>query len=173
MGQPMPGVEPPRCYFHLGRKADVVKAEVNLRNAAVALLEQQRVTAEKHGLPADLPDPLQALLDLAREAAAWKEALRSLVGELTSIRYRLATGEQLRAEVVVYERAMDRLGRLLVDIARLGVEDRLARVAEHQLRAVEQAMLDTLDELAPILGFDRDDDRIRPVLAKHLRKVER
>ena len=49
-------------------------------------------------------------------------------------------GEQLRAEVAVLERAMDRCGKLLTDLARLNIEERLAAVREATARMLEQAL---------------------------------
>lgn len=86
-------------------------------------------------------DPLSALARLAGEVAAWREAMAAKVNELTELRYSGAkTGEQLRAEVELYERAMDRLERILVAMARLNIDERLARIQEQQAAAVVAAV---------------------------------
>jgi hypothetical protein len=47
-----------------------------------------------------------------------------------SWRYEGATAEQVRAEIVLYERALDRTARVLTDIARLDIEERQMRLAD-------------------------------------------
>src|SRR5580692_7153568 len=71
---------------------------------------------------APVTDPLSALQRLAGRAAAWEDIIGEKVNELHSLRYSTEGGEQLRAEIAVMERAMDRLGKLLVDIAKLNIE---------------------------------------------------
>jgi hypothetical protein len=98
-------------------------------------------------------DPLLALQKLAGRALAVEETIGRIVNDLTSIRYGSEHGgEQLRAEVAVLERAMDRVGRLLVDMAKLNiderVEERLKRITEWQavqLGEVVRRVLERLD----------------------------
>jgi hypothetical protein len=77
-------------------------------------------------------------------------------------------GEQLRAEVSVLERAMDRCGRLLVDIAKLNIEERLAKITETQARLVSDALAATFREMGLPAEQQRD---ARGRLARHLRSV--
>ena len=95
-------------------------------------------------------DPLEALQRLAGRALALEETIGHLVNDLSSIRYEAGGeggGEQLRAEVAVLERAMDRCGKLLVDIAKLNIDERLVRVTEKQAAMAEKALLSTLGEM--------------------------
>ena len=100
-------------------------------------------------------DPLEALQRLAGRALALEETIGHLVNDLSSIRYESGGdggGEQLRAEVAVLERAMDRCGKLLVDIAKLNIDERLVRVTEKQAGLAEKALLATLAEMGMDAG---------------------
>jgi hypothetical protein len=110
------------------------------RTGRVAALNER---AERFLYQADAPpvtDPLSALQRLAGRAAAWEDIIGEKVNELHSLRYSTEGGEQLRAEIAVMERAMDRLGKLLVDIAKLNIEGRLATVREATAQMLEQAL---------------------------------
>ena len=130
-----------RCRMHLGKKA----AAVILEAEAARLLYRHDATP--------CGDPLEALQRLAGRALALEETIGQLVNDLTSIRYEDVKGaEQLRAEVAVLERAMDRCGHLLVDIAKLNIDERLARVTEKQAAMAEKALLATLGEMGMDTG---------------------
>ena len=69
-----------------------------------------------------MTDPEAALQQLAGEVLRLKDILAERVSELQAWRYESKLGaEQLRAELGLLERAQDRAGRLLVDLARLGL----------------------------------------------------
>lgn len=155
------------CTFHGG----------STRTGRVSALNQQ---AERLLHRMDAPpcsDPLEALQRLAGRALALEEVIGKLVNDLTEIRYESGGdsefgkgggGEQLRAEVGVLERAMDRCGRLLVDIAKLNIDERMARVTERQAEMMQTALTDVLGEM----GFEpaqQADARKR--IARHLRVV--
>jgi hypothetical protein len=59
-------------------------------------------------------------------------------------------GEQLRAQVGVYERAMDRYEPILADMARLGPDERLVRVQQGQAALMTSIFLGALAD--PGLG---------------------
>jgi hypothetical protein len=118
---------------------------------------------------APVTDPLEALQRLAGRALALEETIGGLVNNLRSVRYGSEEGgEQLRAEVSVLERAMDRCGRLLVDIAKLNIEERLAKITETQARLVSDALAATFREMGLPAEQQRD---ARGRLARHLRSV--
>ena len=118
--------------MHLGEQAQPVIAEAKLQQQAAKLLYQRDATP--------VTDPLSALQRLAGRAAAWEDIIGEKVNEMRSIRYSTEEGgEQLRAEIAVMERAMDRLGRLLVDIAKLNIEERLAGIRKQTADMLERA----------------------------------
>lgn len=87
-------------------------------------------------------DPLTELSKLAGVVLSWKDAIAERVNELTSVRYS-ATGagtEQLRAEVALFERALDRCASVLGLMARLDIDGRMARISERQAEAIVRAL---------------------------------
>jgi hypothetical protein len=130
--------------------------------------EQIRAVLAELDTPA-IGDPLSSLLKLAGQVIAWQEATAALVNRLTSIRYEAAGGgEQLRAEVALYERAMDRAAHVLSAIARLNIEERLTRVTERQADAVIGA-IDTALAAAGVTG--QEAARAKQAAARHLRSA--
>lgn len=135
------------CGFHGGR------APQNKRAAAGRALEREVSIALERldGSPVD--NPLTELAALGGRARAWMNLMESRVQRLletgdadnsgesgADIRYRGAAGEQLRAEVALYERAMDRLGKFLTDYGRLNIDERLAHITEMQAERVIAAI---------------------------------
>jgi hypothetical protein len=55
-------------------------------------------------------------------------------------RYAGRTGEQMRAEIVLYERAMERLGSMLVAIAKLNLDARLVGIRQNTLDMLDRAL---------------------------------
>ena len=81
----------------------------------------------------DLPpveDPLSELAKVCAQVVAWKDSMAGRVNELNSLRYSTEGGEQLRAEVALWERALDRCERFLTAMARLDIDERLAKISE-------------------------------------------
>ncbi len=109
--------------------------------------------------------PFEAFAALASEAVALKDYFASRVTELRVLHAR-SNDAAVRAEVALYERAMDRAGRFLTDWVRLGIDDRLVKVQEEQVRVVTEALDRTLDEL----GISHPD--VKRVLGRHLRAIE-
>lgn len=149
------------CKLHAGSAPSNTLHAEKLR----ANDEARRALAQLDVAPVD--DPLAALLKLAGQVVAWQTATAGLLDDLTAVRYQsMQGGEQLRAEVALYERAMDRAAAVLAAIARLNIEDRLAKVTERQADAVIAAIDAALAE-AGITG--RDAARAKQAAARHLR----
>jgi hypothetical protein len=159
---PMNGGE--RCRMHGGSSPQ-----------AKAAAERRQIEAGALALLADLDvdpvgDPLAALLRLGGQVISWQAATARLVNELESIRYRAGNGtEQLRAEVVLFERATDRACQVLATIARLNIDERLAAVSERQAEAVIGAVEAAL-AAAGVSGDLAAEGR--RAAARHLRLVE-
>ena len=148
--------------MHLGQKAGPVIAEAKLQEQAAKLLYQRDA--------APVTDPLTALQKLAGQAVAWMDIIGDLVNGLrNSLRYEDAKGaEQLRSEVALMERGMDRTGKLLVDIAKLNIEGRLAGVRQQTADMLERA-LDAALEKAEV-GLDKQAEA-RETFRRHLKVV--
>jgi hypothetical protein len=134
------------CRVHGGAAAQV-------RAAASRRLKAEAVEAEvKNALAYESIDPvtnpLEALSLLAAEAMAMKEALAARVNSLKQVRYSAhgSGTEQLRAEVGLYERALDRTAKFLDLLVRSGFEEQ--RIALGAARAA--LMIQVLDRI-----FDR------------------
>src|SRR5271167_3467892 len=108
------GSSPPRCMTHGmagggdGRKSatmNLVEGKAADRLGAILAANGDRLLR-----PEAIGNPLSELLELAGEIKAGKEILRSLVSELykdNKIRYMHSkAGEQLRVEILLYERAL-------------------------------------------------------------------
>lgn len=135
---------------------------------------RQKAEADARQVLADLEvapvgDPFAALLRLAGQVLAWQEATARLVNELETVRYRGANGaEQLRAEVVLYERAMDRAATVLAVIGRLNIDERLTRISEQQANMIYGAVMTALR----VAGLSPEQqDRVKPEIARQLRAV--
>lgn len=128
-----------KCRMHLGKKA----APVVAAHEALVELARRGVT------PVD--NPLFALAALAGEIVTVKDIFRDRVARLQEQAWRYQDdrgGEQLRAEIAMYERALDRSARVLADIARLKIDERLTAITEQQgqmLASVVVAVLERLD----------------------------
>jgi hypothetical protein len=99
-----------------------------------AMEEQLAEVMTEHGQrlasPPAIGDPLEALLKLADQVVELCAIMRDRVSELNMDQWRYAhnrVGEQIRTEVYLYERALDRAGKMLVSIAKL-------RIAEHKVQ---------------------------------------
>lgn len=142
-GTDHPGVG--NCKHHGGATPNG-KKYASAQKAARIERSAERVLYQRGADPVE--NPLTALQALAGRALALEQAIGEIVNDLNGFRYESdGGGEQLRAEVVVLERAMDRAGRLLVDIAKLNIEERLAKVTEAQTALVADALAAVLGEM--------------------------
>lgn len=128
------------CRIHGGRASQVLAAAK--RRLAAEKVESDVKDAIAFESRAGVKEPLEQLALLADEALAMKEALAGRINGLKSIRYSAhgSGTEQLRAEVALYERAMDRAARFLDLLAKSGFEERRIRVTEHQATMVVMVM---------------------------------
>lgn len=134
------------CGFHGGHAFQNKAA--GLRRVAEEKLERQ-VSNTLARLDVEAVDnPLAALSQLAGQVVAWQNALADKVNALSEVRYQDARGgEQLRSEVALYERAMDRCNTVLGTISRLNIDERMAVINEKQTDRVIAAIEAVLDFL--------------------------
>lgn len=113
-------------------------------------------------------NPLAAYAQFAGRVMAWMQHMDNLLDGLQSPRYEGATAEQIRGEVQLYERAMDRANQVLGAYARLGIDDRLARVTERQGEQIAQILTAVLADL----GLpDETQQEARRGVVRHLRSL--
>lgn len=114
-----------KCRMHVGRRAAAVRLDAEAADALARL---------------DLPpveDPLSELAKVCAQVLGWKDRIAMKVNALTSLRYEGdGSGEQLRAEVALWERALDRCERFLTAMARLDIDERLAKISEQRAEVI-------------------------------------
>lgn len=147
------------CKWHGG-------ASPNGRKHAVS--DQARAELARLSLP-PVDDPLSALAAITAEVIGWKDQMAGLVNKLASVRYEAqgdgGGGEQLRAEVALLERAFDRCEKFLTAMARLNIDERLARVSEAQAAVFVTVLLAALqaaphpDQAAFLAAVDAEFER--------------
>lgn len=126
------------CHWHGGAAPQVQRA------AHQELVRRQIVQAREILDAAPITDPLRALQELAGQVVEWKNALADRVS-LHQLRYESnISTEQIRGEVQLLERAMDRCNTVLATIAKLNIDERLARIDEATavmvVRAIEAGL---------------------------------
>lgn len=130
-----------RCRTHGG-------ASPQAKRAATRRKVEEKIRRTLHGLEVvPVSDPLTALSEFAGEIMNWKDNLAQHVVQLKTYGYAGEHGEQIRAEVQLYERAMDRTVNVLDKIARLDIDSRLAAIGEKQADLVEAALSAALSAL--------------------------
>lgn len=92
-------------------------------------------------------NPLLELKKLAGRVLAWERLFEEKRQSISEWRYKSDSGEQLRAEVAVVERAMDRCANVLVAIAKLNLDERLVQLEESKAALVEQLVLGVFTDL--------------------------
>jgi hypothetical protein len=154
------------CYRHGGSNR-IMRAAGERRVAEDKVEKRARALALRLDIdPVD--NPLKALSLHVGEEIRLKDVFARLVTELEEIRYRGAAGEQIRAEITLYERALDRVGTRLIAYARLNIDERLAVIQEKQAEAVIRA-IDAALAHAGITGPAASE--ARQVAARELRAV--
>lgn len=142
--RPSPGAK--TCYMHGGRTA---------KAAGRAVEQQARIELARLDLP-PVDDPLSELARVCGQVLGWKDMLAEKVNALASLRYENeAGGEQLRAEVALWERALDRCERFLTAMARLNIDERLAKISEERAEVIISVLTAAL-ERAGIAGDQFD-----------------
>lgn len=155
-GTKHPGYGP--CKLHGGSSPSVNKmvVEAQARELFGKIAPEVR--------PVD--NPLAAYSQFAGRVMAWMDLMDELIGDLKTVGYQADAGEQVRAAVQLYERAMDRANTVLSSYARLKIDERLAAITEAQKQAVIRAINAALDE-AGLQGDARAD--ATKAAARHLR----
>ena len=148
------------CVAH-GGKARQVKAK------AARVLAERKADKLLAGIGDYEPvtDALGELQRLAGRALRWLDVLEGIVEELQRIRYSSET-EQIDGRVVVFERAMDRAGKFLADLARLGIDERMAKLSEAQAQLVNEVIRGVLADLNLSAELR---EAARPAIAQRLR----
>lgn len=127
-----------KCYLHAG-----VNRSKRLEAKGEAELSRQLAKLDLD--PVD--NPLQELALVSAQVIWFKDQVAARVNELTSLRYSVENGEQLRAEVSLFERALDRCEKFLGTMTRLNIDQRLAVIEEQQAELIAKTLAMVLAEL--------------------------
>lgn len=152
------------------RAVEARRAETEAKKIFDVMMRQNNVEIESKNFDEEI-NPLEALLELANEQVAWKNLCLAKLAKLQEDEWRWdgdRAGEQIRSEILVYERAIDRATNTLIKISRLGIEAKLAQIAEKQVSIVETAIVRTLQDL----NLDIDTQaKARTRIIKHLKSA--
>ena len=90
--------------------------------------------------------PVEELLGIAAEAKSWLGVLRERLAALSQFDTHDRTGADKESAIVsLYERSLDRTGRLLHELARLDLDTRVAVLEEERARLVLTLVLRVLE----------------------------
>jgi hypothetical protein len=153
-----------RCKLHGGStQSSVTAAQTERLDHEARVLFGKVVNAE----PID--NPLAGYAEFAGRVMAWMRTMDDLLDGLKSPRYGSEAGEQIRGEVQLFERAMDRCNTVLSSYARLKIDERLARIHVEQktmvIRAIEAALTSAGLSAPQVV-------EAKKVAARHLRVVD-
>lgn len=130
--------------------------------------EARRAFGRLGDVSTPIEDPLTALASLAGHVTAWMEFLAGRIGDLERLAYSGETGEQIKGEIILFERALDRCNTVLATMGRLNIDERLARVSEKQVQLVGDAITAALADL----GLNAEQQReARLGVVRHLRLI--
>lgn len=130
-----------------------------------------------------ITDHIEELFSLAEEIKAVKDTLAVMVNDLAAIGYRgglqydedgrlVGVGtEQTRAEFTAYERSLERLGKMLVDIAKLDLDTRRLKITEWHNGQVMGATLLVLTSVLSSLGLSIEDTQVRGLVVEQLKAL--
>jgi len=123
------------CVMH-GGKAPAVKAAAEQRLRTQAIEKDAAAVIAHEGID-NVEDPLDELSKLAAAATAMCDALGARVNALDNLTGSDHNGdEKIYAEVLLYERAMDRAARFLDLLVKAGFMERQVRIQEGTANAV-------------------------------------
>lgn len=119
------------CRMHGGGTPTAKAAGIRRYAVEKALADSEALIA--HTAEEGVADPIKALQILANEALSMKDSLAARVNALNALRFEDDKGgEQLRSEVILYERALDRAAKFLDLLARSGFEEKRIVIAQRE-----------------------------------------
>lgn len=132
------------CKTHGGSAPQVKRA------AALRVVEEQAAKAVGKFKIVPLTNPLQAAAELGGELVAVKNWLRGLVEQIEDSKMRIEgfgpVPEQMRAELTAYMGMLTQTTSLIVQIGKLNIDERMARIEEQQKMMIIRALQSGLAE---------------------------
>jgi hypothetical protein len=138
------------CKYHGGVLPQVRRAAaVRLATTSAQRMALKRFK-DRNGI-ASTQDAITELERLASEATVFKDVCREAVEELLTagegFGYESKAGEQIRAAVVVYERALDRCNTILANCVKLNIAERRQKLNEAEAAILAMAIKNILSRL--------------------------
>lgn len=135
-----------RCRMHGGSSGQARRAASRRVAEAKAVKSAARWATDDDWR--DL-NPVDALLKIAAKVIAFQEAIEAMLAELPEGEWRRdhRAGEQLHALVALFERALDRCAKVLVEVNKLGLEEKRIQIERSKAILIIQAIKNTLDKL--------------------------
>jgi hypothetical protein len=165
-----------QCKRFLPPGAKVCKWHGGGSPQALAAQDQRQAVAEldrtvQSWIREPVTDPFEALATMGGEVVGLKDALAAKVAELESYAAVSAQGvDHVRAEMVLYERALDRAMKFLADWVRLDMEERIVKLRERISDAQATRLQDAVTRaLAVLPGEHRESFKV--ALANELRSA--
>ena len=156
------------CYMH-GGASPIVKAAAQQRVHAQRIAASAQATLAHEGI-SPVEDPLEELGRLASASNALMQALGARVNALSDLEHFDAKNSPaIKAEVQMYERAMDRTHRLLDSLVKHGYTEREIKIQETQVMLVSGVIKRVLSAL----GLSAEQQKNAQVLlATEFRQLE-
>jgi hypothetical protein len=124
------------CRMHGGVLPNVKKAAASTVAKHVADAKIAEFLATTEIKPVE--NPLEALRELAGEIITVKDWLR---GQVTDLSHQSAVqGDQISAIMQLYSNFLDKAERILVNIGKLNIDERLSKIEAHQAQVMAQVM---------------------------------
>lgn len=168
---------PPQCKNHGANQGSASWTNAQARAVEGSITDRLQAILADHGerlmSPSPIGDPLTELLHLAAEMGEFRQIMREQVADLirqNRLGYSNAkVGEQLRYQGVLYERALERFAKVLIDVSKLKIDERLAGVQQQTADMLERALDAALEESG--VGLDGIGPA-RKAFRRHLKVVQ-
>jgi len=156
------------CTYHGGNASQVRQAAAVRVKARKINKEAAAVLAHEGVEPVE--DPLTELAKLASSSKALADALGARVNALNKLtEYDRKDSPSIRAEMVLYERALDRVHRMLSDLVRFGFTERQVQIQEREALLVAGIVQRVLSSIG-LTAEQQADARVR--LAAEFRALD-
>lgn len=155
------------CYHHGGANQDVIaRAQTRVRTREIEAYAGKVLAQE--GLET-VEDPLQELSKMATQSKALMDALGARVNSLQELEHFDAKNSPtIKAEVQMYERAMDRTARLLEALVKAGYTERQIKIQETEALMIAGVIKRTI----AALGLTPEQQtRAQSILAQEFRAL--
>lgn len=156
------------CYWH-GGAAKRARKNAKIREAQKALRKLENISEIGDAPPMQsIREVYEELFAVAGAARAWRTILTARISELNDFGYRGVTAEQVRADVQLFEKSLDRSAKIGEIIAKLNLEERKQALDQRTAETFHQVLNRALDRLELT---DQQRETVPSVIATVLKEV--